>query len=182
MLKWGFHPNHVRDSESGYFSLRRGTAVTWVFPGEEIPLAMQSLRAALALACSPSKGWEFPRPELGVAATKVVVSFLLFFSSTQPEYQVATEFSIKKETLYFQRSDPGYLKLCSFARSGVRDGKTPVPCVKGFAATSPPRTPKIQGLQRCRSPSQPLLSASLMNTMKTSLLPSWLVQPGFNPA
>lgn len=86
-----------------------------------------------------SQGWEFPQPELGVAAAKVVVFFLLFFFNfTQSEYQVATEVSTKKETVYFQCSDPRYLKLCSSARSSIGDGKTPAPCITGFAASRPP--------------------------------------------
>lgn len=48
MLNWGFCPNYVRDGKSGYFPLRCGTAVTWVFPGKEMPPAMQLLRAAWA--------------------------------------------------------------------------------------------------------------------------------------
>lgn len=79
MLKWGFHPNHVRDGRSGCFSLRHGTAVTWVFPGEEMPPAIQLIRAARARVCSPSQGWELPCMELGAAATKVVVFSLLVF-------------------------------------------------------------------------------------------------------
>jgi len=78
MLKQGFYPSHVRDGKSGYFSLRCGTALSWVFPGGEMPPAVQSLRAARA--CVRFQGWQFPCLELGVAATKVVVVFLLFLS------------------------------------------------------------------------------------------------------
>ena len=132
MLKRGFCPNHVRDGKSQiWYCCDLGVSRGGNASGHAVPQSCPGMYVE-------SQGWEFSRPELGVAVAKVVVFFLLFFSFTQPEYQVATEVSTKKETVYFQCSDPGYLKLCSSACSSIGDGKTPAPCITGFAASRTP--------------------------------------------